>query len=123
MTRGAPNPSVATGNPTALRRRCARHEEREAVGRCSVCAGGFCRECLTEHEDRLYCGPCFTLQVASVRRVASRSNINWCFWRRITLTIGSLVCLVAGAYALGRLLAAIPADFHDGKVWKKTFES
>jgi hypothetical protein len=121
MTRGAVIPAVATGIPAALRRRCARHEEREAVGRCSVCAGGFCRECVTEHEDRLYCGPCFTLQVAGVRRVAAPSKFNGRFWRRLALTLGSLVCLVAGAYALGRLLAAIPADFHDGQVWKKTF--
>jgi hypothetical protein len=122
MTPGAAIPAVATGRPAALRRRCVRHETREAVGRCSVCAGGFCRECVTEHEDRLYCGPCFTLQVAGVRRVAAPSKFNAGFWRRVALTIGSLVCLVAGAYALGRLLAAIPADFHDGKVWKKTFD-
>jgi hypothetical protein len=47
--------------------------------------------------------------------------MDWSRWRRLALTLGSLVCLVAGAYALGRLLAAIPEDFHDGQVWKKTF--
>jgi hypothetical protein len=47
--------------------------------------------------------------------------MDWSRWRRLALTLGSLVCLVAGAYALGRLLAAIPEDFHDGQVWKKPF--
>lgn len=119
MTPGAAIPAGAPATTTPLRRRCVRHEEREAVARCSICAGGFCRECITEHEDRLYCGPCFTAQAAGASQAASRSKTDWRLWRRLALTTGSVLCVVIGLYALGRLLAAIPADFHDGKVWKK----
>ena len=121
MTGGAAIPPVAPGRPAAPRRRCSRHDEREAVGRCTECAGGFCRECLTEHEDRLYCGPCFAQQVDGARRAAARRTTDWRRWRTVVLTAGSLFFLVAGIYGLGRVLAAIPADFHDGTVWKKTF--
>lgn len=121
MTGGVVIPPVVSGPPVAPRRRCVRHDEREAVGRCTVCAGGFCRECLTEHDDRLYCGPCFMLRVDGTRRAAGRGKTDWRRWRTAALTAGSLLCLIAGIYALGRVLAAIPADFHDGTVWEKTF--
>jgi ribosomal protein S27AE len=113
-------PPVIPDRPAAPRRRCARHEEREAVGRCTECGGGFCRECLTEHADRLYCGTCFVLKVESARRGAGRKT-DWRRCKSAVATAGALLCLVAGFYFLGRMLAAIPAELHDGTVWKETF--
>jgi len=40
------------------RERCRNHERREAACRCPQCQGCFCRECVTEHEDRLLCTTC-----------------------------------------------------------------
>ncbi len=91
------------------------------MARCVACAGGFCRECITEHEDRLYCGPCFARVVESRRRAAGGARTDWRRWRGAAATAGSLLCLLAGFYLLGRVLAAIPPDFHDGTVWKKEF--
>lgn len=122
MTSRAATPPVVPARPAAPRRRCARHEEREAVGRCTECGGGFCRECLTEHEDRLYCGPCFTLRIETGRRAGARRRTDWGRWKTGALAAGSLLCLVTGFYLLGRILAAIPADLHDGTVWKDTFK-
>ena len=112
-------PPAVPARASAPRRRCARHEEREAVARCTACGGGFCRECVTEHEDRIYCGPCFAKHVAGEQKRAR--HIPWSRMRGTALAAGSLFCLVLGFYLLGRVLAAIPSEFHDGTIWKETF--
>jgi hypothetical protein len=43
---------------SVLDQRCWNHELREAVCRCPGCGRSFCRECVTEHEDRLLCAAC-----------------------------------------------------------------
>jgi hypothetical protein len=35
--------------------RCLNHMLREAVARCPECSRFFCRECITEHEDKVLC--------------------------------------------------------------------
>lgn len=119
MTSGAAIPPVMPGRASAPRRRCVRHDEREAVGRCTACGGAFCRECVTEHEDRLYCGPCFAQCVGGDRTTRPKRRINWGRWKALVLTAGSVVCAVLCFYWLGRVLAAVPADLHDGTIWKE----
>ena len=41
-----------------LANRCLHHPVREAVARCPECGQFFCRECITEHEDRVVCSSC-----------------------------------------------------------------
>lgn len=41
-----------------LKKRCYNHSEREAVGLCRECGSFYCRECITEHDDRLICSDC-----------------------------------------------------------------
>jgi hypothetical protein len=38
--------------------RCLHHHEREAVARCPECGHYFCRECITEHDERVICASC-----------------------------------------------------------------
>ena len=38
--------------------RCFNHAVREAVARCPECGQCFCRECITEHDDRVVCAAC-----------------------------------------------------------------
>ena len=38
--------------------RCRNHERREAACRCPQCRRYYCRECVTEHDDRLLCAGC-----------------------------------------------------------------
>ena len=38
--------------------RCFNHHLREAVARCPECTHFFCRECITEHDDRIICAAC-----------------------------------------------------------------
>lgn len=92
------------------------------MGRCTGCEGGFCRECLTEHEDRLYCGTCFASRAGAGGRGATGRRAGWKHWKKGALAAGSLLCLTAGFYGLGRVLAAIPADIHDGTVWRDPFD-
>jgi hypothetical protein len=113
-------PPPVPARAVAPRRRCVRHEEREAVARCVDCGGGFCRECITEHDDRLYCAPCFARRAAAVaaekKKRGARSLRGL---RPLAVGAGSVLCLVLGFYFLGRVLAAIPSDFHDGTIWRE----
>jgi len=45
--------------------RCLNHTFREAVARCPECGHYFCRECITEHEDRVVCASCLRKLVES----------------------------------------------------------
>ena len=40
------------------RQQCFRHPGREAVVRCPSCRRDFCRECVTEHDERYLCSSC-----------------------------------------------------------------
>jgi hypothetical protein len=54
-------PAAPSAAPAVLRLRHARclfHPLREAAARCPHCGGTFCRECVTEEDDKLACPPC-----------------------------------------------------------------
>lgn len=44
--------------PALIHQRCFNHATREAVARCPECSQFFCRECITEHDDRVICSAC-----------------------------------------------------------------
>lgn len=48
----------------AAGQRCANHSGREAAARCPDCRSFFCRECVTEHEDRVLCAACIRKRTA-----------------------------------------------------------
>jgi hypothetical protein len=86
---------------------------REAVARCPECTRFFCRECVTEHEDRLLCAGC----LAKIAEPAIRQRRNL---RPIAIffqsTIGLLILWVV-FYYIGQILLAIPAQMHEGTTW------
>ena len=94
--------------------RCLNHPLREAVARCPECRLFFCRECVTEHDDRSICAGCLRKLAkggsAQTRRFASALRLG-------ALAVGVLTALLC-FYALGRELTALPSEFHDGSVWK-----
>jgi hypothetical protein len=45
--------------------RCTIHAAREAVCRCPLCARYYCRECVTEHKERLVCAACLARETAA----------------------------------------------------------
>jgi len=99
------------------RQRCLNHLNREAVARCPECQRFFCRECVTEHEDRLICAACLKkLAKATTRRrfrFANLAGIGQCLLGVLTAWLFF--------YFLGRSLLAIPDSFHEGTLWKSKF--
>ncbi len=100
-------------NPLTAQR-CYNHQRREAVARCPDCGRFFCRECVTEHEDRVLCTAC-------LRKLTKKSRAG-AFGFAILFRIGQcsfgLFLLWLAFYYLGRMLLALPADFHEGTLWQ-----
>lgn len=98
-----------------LTQRCLHHPVREAVARCPECAQYFCRECITEHDDRVICSAC-------LRKLTTKTETK----RRSLAPVGRVAAALAGVllawiffFLIGRLLVNIPASVHEGTVWKR----
>lgn len=91
------------------RARCFNHPAREAVARCPECGRLFCRECVSEHEDRLLCSFCLERLLAGPgarrRPLTAYVRAAWAF--------AGFLFLWSSCYLLGKLLIAIPSLFHD----------
>jgi hypothetical protein len=57
------------------RQRCLHHSSREAIARCLDCRQFFCRECITEHDERLVCASCLK-KVAQAAAKPARRRVN-----------------------------------------------
>src|SRR5271156_79255 len=51
-------PSVEPAKFGLRHARCLFHPLREAAARCPHCGGTFCRECVTDEDNKLACPPC-----------------------------------------------------------------
>lgn len=96
------------------RQRCLHHPEREAVARCPECQQFYCRECITEHEDRVLCTACLKKLVKP--RSKTRIRLAWII-QASQLFLGFFVVWLF-FYLCGGMLLAIPAKYHDGSFWK-----
>jgi hypothetical protein len=94
--------------------RCLNHAEREAVARCLGCGQFFCRECVTEHEDRLLCAVC--LRNEGRPRVLRRGGFPGI--TRVAQCLAGLVVAWFFFYLVGEALLALPASFHEGTLWQ-----
>src|SRR5258706_8924013 len=94
--------------------RCFNHAGREAVARCPECKQFFCRECITEHEDRVLCTSCLkklSKQPSTQRRAfAGLTRIAQC-------AFGILVAWFF-FFLIGEVLVPLPDSFHEGPVWQ-----
>lgn len=96
------------------RQRCFLHPGREAAARCPSCGRFFCRECVTEHEDRVLCATCLA------RGASPRAGL-----RARAAALTPLFTVLAGLFlawvffsVLGRFLLNIPTEFHEGTAWR-----
>jgi hypothetical protein len=94
--------------------RCFNHSLREAAARCPECTKFYCRECITEHDDRVICAAC----LKKVARVPFTRRTGFVGVVRAVQLSASLLILVVFFYLLGRSLLSVPVSFHDGTVWK-----
>jgi len=100
--------------PDITHQRCHNHMQREAVARCPACGRFFCRECITEHEDKVLCAACLRKRVEPSGNTAVRWR--W-LWRLGHFTLGFLFLYIL-FYYFGQVLLALPSDFHEGTLWQ-----
>jgi hypothetical protein len=83
------------------------------VCRCPNCAKYYCRECVTEHEDRLICAACLRALTAArpQKRAFGRAAGVLCAFT------GLLLAWLFFYYA-GRVLILIPSAVHEGTEWQ-----
>ena len=97
-----------------IHQRCFNHSGREAAARCPECHHDFCRECITEHDDRVICASCLR-KLAKEPSAARRSFAGVA--RGLQVLIG-LVTVCLFFYLLGQTLLSIDSSFHEGTVWQ-----
>jgi hypothetical protein len=98
-----------------LHQRCFNHLLREAVARCPHCQRYFCRECVTEHEDKVLCAACLNADVNTDRTDRSRFG-GLVQMMHFLLGAGLLWVFF---YYLGQILLSLPSAFHEGTMWEK----
>lgn len=94
--------------------RCRHHSGREAVARCPACGEHFCRECITEHDDRVICAACLQRLVAPTAKRPARLRLLRSLLLAALGVLTAWICF----YAAGRILLTIPSSFHDGSAWQ-----
>jgi hypothetical protein len=98
--------------PAAL---CLNHPRREAAARCTSCGQPFCRECVTEFEGRMVCGPCHREKA----KAKEKPRRDWFLLTTATQAALGLAALWFTTWLLGRVLVSIPAEVHEGAVWNR----
>ena len=97
--------------------RCFNHAQREAVARCPACGQYFCRECITEHDDRVICAVCLRklarLPLLQRRGLAGVGRCCQCL-------LGLLVVWFF-FYLVGESSLALPTAFHEGTLWQASW--
>jgi uncharacterized paraquat-inducible protein A len=94
--------------------RCFNHADREAVARCPQCGHSYCRECVTEHDDRLMCAACLT---KLTRKVEHKRRRYTPLLRLAQMSLGIVLTWLFFHWSAS-LLMSIPSEFHEGSVWK-----
>ena len=93
--------------------RCFNHFQREAVARCPECARFYCRECITEHDDRVICAACLKqiirLPLTQRKGVVGAVRLFQCLFGVATLWFFF--------YLIGDGLLRLPTSFHEGTLW------
>jgi hypothetical protein len=101
--------------PGLAHQRCFNHASREAVARCPQCRRTFCRECITEHDDRVVCAACLSSLVGPggpQRRGSPRLA-------RFAQSAVAVLLIWLFFYSMGRALIAMPTRFHEGTLWEQ----
>jgi hypothetical protein len=75
--------------------RCLFHPLREAAARCPHCGGTFCRECVTDEDNKLACPPCLRRMMhPPAKRTLGRKFLEG------IAGLAALVCLAGLFFAL-----------------------
>src|ERR1700744_6394735 len=99
--------------PHLVHQRCFNHAAREAVARCPECSQFFCRECITEHDDRVLCASC----LEKISRREKPAGSRWTPLLRAGLVALSFAVIFIVLLILGDFLLSIPSQFHSTGGW------
>lgn len=99
---------------TVVHQRCFNHAAREAVARCPECSQFFCRECVTEHDDRVLCAAC--LKRLTHRPLAQRFALAKVF--RLAQFVFGILLAWFFFFLIGQSLLQLPDSFHEGTLWQ-----
>jgi hypothetical protein len=94
--------------------RCFNHLLREAAARCPECGHFYCRECITEHDDRVICAAC----IKRLAKVPFTRRSGFVAVLRTVQVLAGVFVLWLFFYLVGQTLLSVPSSFHDGTVWK-----
>jgi len=97
--------------------RCFNHAQRDAVARCPECTRFFCRECITEHDDRVICSAC----LAKLARVPLLQRRGFASAFQFIQCVLGLIVVWFFLYLVGEALLAVPASYHEGTLWKASW--
>jgi len=100
-------------NQNLAHQRCFNHEEREAVARCPECKRHFCRECITEHDDRVICAACLK-NLSQVPLLKRRGFVGAIRFAECVLGIFIVWFFF---YLIGEGLLSMPDSFHESEIW------
>ncbi len=93
--------------------RCFNHAQREAVARCPECRQFFCRECITEHDDRVICAAC----LRKVARVPLFQRRGFAGVIRLGQCAVGFFLVWIFFYMIGQWLISLPSSFHERTLW------
>lgn len=93
--------------------KCFHHPFREAAARCPECRRFFCRECITEHEDRILCAQCLAKK-SEKKKTHGRSRI---FLARSFHGFLGIWITMFFFYYLAKMLLSFSDEFHEGSIW------
>jgi hypothetical protein len=100
--------------PSLTHQRCLNHAEREAVARCPECTRFFCRECITEHDDRVLCAACLKkLARAPLTRRPALAGLL-----RLVQCAVAILIVWFFFFVIGEKLASAPDNFHENSLWR-----
>lgn len=98
---------------TLLHQRCFNHAMREAAARCPECSRFYCRECITEHDDRVLCSAC----LKKLARTPLAKRPAFVKVLRFAQCAAALVLTWFFFFIIGETLLKIPTTFHEGALW------
>lgn len=100
--------------PTLVHQRCFNHASREAVARCPECQQCFCRECITEHDDRVLCTAC----LKKLTRQPFAQRFAFAKFFRLAQCGFGLLLVWFFFFLIGEGLLKLPTAFHEGTLWQ-----
>lgn len=96
---------------------CRNHPSREAVARCPECTQFFCRECITEHDDRIICSACLKKLTAK----SEKKPRNLAPLARILAALVGFFLAWMFFFFVGRVLVNLPSSYHESAIWKASW--